>query len=123
LEKQKKGGKEYEREQEKRNLKEKQKKKMSIAASPPLPLLRNLFNAVRKTSKTIKKILPISSIPKAFHYSSAKAISRRSEIGRTSISGSFSLLLSFGEAKERRERKPLPSPCFATKPFQGQKKT
>ncbi len=41
--------------------------------------------------------------PPALHHSSIKATSRRSEIGRTSISGSFSLVLSFGAAKERRE--------------------
>jgi hypothetical protein len=51
-----------------------------------------------------KKILPINSINTVIHYTSTKASSRRSEIGRTSISGSFSLLLSFGDAKERRER-------------------
>jgi hypothetical protein len=54
-------------------------------------------------TKENKKIPKFSSIPKAFHYSSTTATSRQSEIGRTSISGSFSLLLSFGEAKERRE--------------------
>jgi hypothetical protein len=74
------------------------------AHSAHLVLPQNLFKAIRKTSKTIKKILPINSIPKAFQHSSTKATSRQSEIGRTSISGSFSLLLSFGEAKERRER-------------------
>jgi hypothetical protein len=75
------------------------------AHSARLVLPRNLFKAVRITSKTIKKILPINSIPKDFQHSSTQATSRRSEIGRTSISGSFSLLLSFGDAKGRRERK------------------
>jgi hypothetical protein len=69
-----------------------------------------------KLQKRIKKILLINSINTVIHYSSTKATSRRSEIGRTSISGSFSLLLSFGETKERRENR---LPCFATKPFQG----
>ncbi len=46
----------------------------------------------------------MSRITTVIHYSSTTAASRRSEIGRTSISGSFSLLLSFGETKERRER-------------------
>jgi hypothetical protein len=69
-------------------------------------------------SRKQKKILPINSIPVVIQYSSTIATSRPSEIGRTSISGSFSLLLSFGETKERRENC---SPCFATKPFQGQK--
>jgi hypothetical protein len=52
----------------------------------------------------IKTILQLSRILAAIHYSSTKASSRPSEIGRTSISGSFSLLLSFGETKERREK-------------------
>jgi hypothetical protein len=60
---------------------------------------------LRNSTKENKKIPKFSSIPKAFHYSSTKASSRRSEIGRTSISVSFSLLLSFGDAKERRGKK------------------
>jgi hypothetical protein len=84
---------------------EKQKKGGEIHTTP-LALLCNetLSRPIGNSTKENKKMPKFSSITAVIHYSSTKATSGRSEIGRTSISGSFSLLLSFGEAKERRER-------------------
>jgi hypothetical protein len=81
-------------------------KKGEKGQTTPLALLchKTLSRSLGNSTKEKKKMPKFSSITAVIHYSSTKATSGRSEIGRTSISGSFSLLLSFGEAKERREK-------------------